>query len=253
MHLPRLFAELLNDCAEDVAKKIFGSLMEWDHISPELKNKCVSLIRDKILRAEEIDLCQLLCLLCHRIKTWTERGSVDHLTKEQQRKRWSHRKHIDVLLEEKWDRLNSAGMTCQNPNCRHQDVIEHCKSECGDLNNRDQRKKFTLMFDWAHIDPWNYFTNQVARIRDVELRAKEMNGVGEIVNGVPESGKGGCLLYCFICHRKQTVDRKEWHCTSVISLDPLDEEGNIDDSVFDPESKETLTTVDSLDWQDNFL
>lgn len=48
--------------------------MDWDHVGK--KNKNVSRIRNLKEFLEEIELCELVCANCHRIRT-SRRSSVD--------------------------------------------------------------------------------------------------------------------------------------------------------------------------------
>lgn len=61
----------LGDVYDDsMSKRIVGLVLEWDHLIRKKKSRAVSQIYNDELRRIEIELCQLLCVFCHRLKTY---------------------------------------------------------------------------------------------------------------------------------------------------------------------------------------
>ena len=56
--------------------RVFVSNLEWDHRNTLTKTRCVSKIYNKEDRLKEIAKCDLLCIFCHRMKTYVHGDTI---------------------------------------------------------------------------------------------------------------------------------------------------------------------------------
>ena len=68
----------------DCGSRYHHSLMDFDHIDPSKKRGSVSRVANEThsvrITEEEIDKCELVCCMCHRVRTWNRMYPEDTIS-----------------------------------------------------------------------------------------------------------------------------------------------------------------------------
>lgn len=91
----------------DDGGRVFAACLEWDHKDPQTKCRVVSKITNKQERLKEIAKCQLLCVFCHRFKTYVNEDCSSYMVEGKEN--CVTRVGLKELLQLKADRLSEQG------------------------------------------------------------------------------------------------------------------------------------------------
>jgi len=207
---------------QDEGDRIFSLVLEWDHIVRRLKSKMVSKIFNKIRRGKEIKLCQLLCTLCHRLKTF-QNADTRSLSVTGPR---ITRSYLRTLLEEKWERYKARGHECAGfgEGCQMKASLDvlllYIKDNHSIFNcELPYNLIFMLFFDWDHTDPTTKEDN-VPCIENYDRRQLEIQK---------------CELMCIFCHRLKSWVNKDYVTCGILPVDcqTLEEGDDVEDLTVD--------------------
>jgi hypothetical protein len=190
--------------------------LEFDHLEPSKKIKQVTHIGNiEKLRAEAAK-CQLLCIWCHRVKTWQEQRLVAVIfTKPepdaegrvcrgqlcqgqiQANEHFYHRKgkpngccKTCASLRKQQTKNERAAYVCN----LKRSVFKKCQ-KC----ERKVEAGFEMCFDFDHINPK---TKKNGICEMVSSRASQKALDAEIAK---------CRLLCCYCHKDATAEQQEYH------------------------------------------
>ena len=74
---------LKNAPCTDCGRTFHFTMMEWDHVRGE-KTRAISTMRTNSMESimREIEKCDLVCVLCHRARTWNRKHQDDQITSD---------------------------------------------------------------------------------------------------------------------------------------------------------------------------
>jgi hypothetical protein len=192
--------------------------LEFDHLEPSKKIRQVTNIGNiEKLRAEAAK-CQLLCIWCHRVKTWKEQRLVlviytkpepdaegricNGLLCQGQIRATEHFYHHK-------GKPRCCCKTCKSFRCQQiriklaayvrylkRNVVKQCQNQkC----ERKVEEGFEMCFDFDHIDPKTK-KNSISRLVSTGASQKALDA---------ELAK--CRLLCCYCHVDHTAEQQEYH------------------------------------------
>jgi hypothetical protein len=190
--------------------------LEFDHLDPTKKIKCVTAILNiEKLRAEAAK-CQLLCIWCHRVKTWQEQRLLLVIYTKPEPDAEGH--VCNGLLCQGQIRANEHFYhrrgkpdgyckTCES--LRRQQIrkerAEHVRDQKRNvvkkcqLCERKVEEGFEMCFDFDHINPKTKKNNISTMVCN---RASQKALDAELAK---------CRLLCCYCHKDHTAEQMEYH------------------------------------------
>jgi 5-methylcytosine-specific restriction endonuclease McrA len=198
-----------------------------DHTKPEDKSANLSEIENAAARAKEWLVAQVLCIICHRLKTFWENHPEGKWSSEA-------KTHGIKCLREKYQRFVAEGGCAgvawrpgETPTCPHSEAIRELLEKLNEVHKRDPLKMeptgalspelllMRIAFDWDHLYPLN-------KVRVVYLIYDDAERALEIED---------CQLLCVFCHRVKTYlsrDNVSRACSRKLLL-PFGEANDDDD------------------------
>ena len=162
--------KIIGECAHCSETDL--DLLQFDHINPFTKIKSVSQIRSIKLVEQEIKKCQLLCIMCHSLKSMEQFSSISEKDDTNTKIRKRNRDYV---------------------NNRKLDIGEcnHCHMEVKDEN--------LCCFHYDHI-------NREEKFKIVSKMVGEKYSIKLIEKEIQK-----CQLLCAACHWKRTIVQMKWN------------------------------------------
>ena len=188
-------ADLKDENDDNVVWSCFARLLEWDHLKKKVR--AVSQIRNKAKRMIEIKKCQLLCMFCHRLKTYRKMEGAYKTRKEK-------KVHLTDYILFKQEYLNtppkhngSCPGTGDKP-CNFSTAIKAIQQT--DIRAMETPLQWNtlilLLYDFDHDDR----STKIGQVWIVFCRNAD--------EGRQEAKK--CTLRCCMCHAIKTVKNEEY-------------------------------------------
>jgi hypothetical protein len=203
--------------------------LEFDHLDPTKKIKPVTDIFNIEKLKAEAAKCQLLCIWCHRVKTWTERRLllVIHTKPEPD----AEGKRCNGFLCKGQIRANehfylrrgkpvACCKTCDSfraqqirkeraeyVNNKKRNVFKKCQNQnC----EREVKEGFEMCFDFDHLDPKTK-KNSISRMVCSGASHKALDA---------ELAK--CRLLCCYCHKDHTAEQMKYYYSDAKKMNMKD-------------------------------